>query len=225
MSACEGRGSRCIFLGETTLHTIRYDPSSAEYQPALLTYAWKSYSRFVNTGAATRTRPFRLSPVRLQEKENPSLFVRLPPEYRRNSLLDEIRPFVERAREQSQLFDNGAANFPIKTFIHPFIHSVELVYIERRSTKFQQMANSWLFLPPPPPPPLPPSLQVKTYTVTRDRSETRLRRSNGASNFLHPSCSFQPVVLPFLGRGGGGGGRVFRRSRTSTSRRRRDASL
>lgn len=98
--------------------------------------------------------PFTRS--RLQEKENPSLFVRLPPpppEYRRNSLLDEIRPFVERAREQSQLFDNGAANFPIKTFIHPFIHSVELVYIERRSTKFQQMANSWLFLPPPPPPP------------------------------------------------------------------------
>lgn len=100
----------------------RYDPSNAEYQPALLTYAWKSYSRFVNTGAATRTS--RLSPVRLQEEENPSLFVLRPPDESTNSLLDEIRPFVERAREQSQLFDNGAANFAIKTLVH----SVERVY-------------------------------------------------------------------------------------------------
>lgn len=110
-----------------------------------------------------------------------------------------------------------------RSFTHSFIRLSWCIsnVVARNSNKWRTLGCFYHLLPPP----LPPSLQVKTYTVTRDRSETRLRRSNGASNFLHPSCSFQPVVLPFLGRGGGGGGRVFRRSRTSTSRRRRDASL
>lgn len=152
--------------------------------------------------------PFTRS--RLQEKENPSLFVRLPPP----PSIDEIRcstkfDRLSKGRGNNRNFSTMEPRISRlkRSFTHSFIRLSWCIsnVVARNSNKWRTLGCFYHLLPPP-----PPSLQVKTYTATRDRSETRLRRSNGASNFLHPSCSFQPVVLPFLGRGGG------RRARVST---------
>lgn len=129
---------------------------SAEYQPALLTYAWKSYSRFVNTGAATRTRPFRLSPVLGCRKRriHPSSFAFPPPP----PSIDEIRcstkfDRLSKGRGNNRNFSTMEPRISRlkRSFTHSFIRLSWCIsnVVARNSNKWRTLGCFYHLLPPP----------------------------------------------------------------------------